>query len=648
MNRVKIYNRNDLLIVEDMSLLDFYFMTTNHEFAIVEKDNKYLGFVRCDDLKLDKYYEEELIEEAKDRDNIIPIVKDGVLKCVQRLYSDKYLERKKEYYDILKKSYRECPSYLDNFKDVVIIGKNKFTKYLNKIIPNSILIDYKDYNSSYEDSYIITSSLYKARIFNGITVKKFIGDYENYIISKKNKEIISKTISNLKELGINTLTVKVPKKLSSSSELEKIRSASKINPNNKIIKEEHVLDLYDDINYFKKFHQDFLNRPSVYKSDDKYMFIDYSSKYINIEKGMRVIPKRKNKYINNIYLIGPCIASGHYAEDSKTIAYYLESSLKDYRVSCYGGFGNNWQYYVNILDSVELRKNDIVILIDEKDIFEEVNYDCTLDFEELHKRCSFYWDRPIHCTDKGYKCISDGIIKYINNNFVVDGTLIKESTLQLDITASLIDFKDYLKKLKKDKVKLDSNSKIGSIVMNCNPFTNGHLYLIEEARRQVDYLYIFVVEEDKSYFKFEERFTMVKEVTKDMDNVKVLPSGKFIVSSLTFDEYFNKENNNDVEIDASLDIDIFGKYICDVLNIKYRFVGTEPKDKVTNQYNRQLENNLSKYGVKLIEIERLKQYNNVVSATYIRKLIKENNLEEIRKYVPDITFKIIGGKYVRK
>ena len=64
--------------------------------------------------------------------------------------------------------------------------------------------------------------------------------------------------------------------------------------------------------------------------------------------------------------------------------------------------------------------------------------------------------------------------------------------------------------------------------------------------------------------------------------------------------------------------------------------------------NRQLENNLSKYGGKLIEIERLKQYNNVVSATYIRKLIKENNLEEIRKYVPDITFKIIGGKYVRK
>ena len=65
--------------------------------------------------------------------------------------------------------------------------------------------------------------------------------------------------------------------------------------------------------------------------------------------------------------------------------------------------------------------------------------------------------------------------------------------------------------------------KCGAIVMNCNPFTKGHRYLIEQAAGQVDLLYIFVVEEDKSTFKFEDRIEMVRRGTVDLDKVKVLP-----------------------------------------------------------------------------------------------------------------------------
>ena len=647
MKREKIYKPRDLLILEDISSLPYYFKTTKYDFIIIIKNNKYEGFFRSDDLKINKYYEEKKLNYAKDRDNIIPIVINGKLKCVQRIYSKKYIERKKEYYNILKKSYKECPRYLDRFDKVIIIGKNKFTKFLNKIIPNSKLINYEEYNDSYKDYFIITSSLYKSKLYNGITAKKFINEYQNYIINIKNKKIIKKTINELNKKNINTLTVKIPKKLSYQTNLESVRLFSKINPNNKIIKKEHILDLYDDAKYFEEFHKNFLNRPGVYKNKGNIVFTDYSSKYINIEKGMRVIPNRKNIYINNIYIIGPCIASGHYAQDNETIAYYLENALKDYRVSCYGGFGHDWSSYTNILNSVELRKNDIVIFIDENNIFDNINYDCYEDFEKLHKKCSFFWDRPIHCTNKGYKCISDGMIKYIKSNFKPSGELIRKSTLELDITESLEDFQKYLKKLRKYKIN-KKNIKIGSIVMNCNPFTNGHLYLIKEASKQVDYLYIFIVEEDKSFIKFEDRFKMAKNATKKMKNIKILPSGKFIISSLTFNEYFNKEKNNEKLIDASLDIDIFGKYICKVLNIKYRFVGTEPNDKVTGQYNIQLKSRLKEFGVKLIEIERLKMYNKVISATMVRKYIKNNDIKSIMEYVPKETLKIIGGKYVRK
>ena len=45
--------------------------------------------------------------------------------------------------------------------------------------------------------------------------------------------------------------------------------------------------------------------------------------------------------------------------------------------------------------------------------------------------------------------------------------------------------------------------------MNCNPMTKGHLHLLETARKFVDYLYVFVVEEDKSDIPFAVRYAMV-------------------------------------------------------------------------------------------------------------------------------------------
>ena len=63
--------------------------------------------------------------------------------------------------------------------------------------------------------------------------------------------------------------------------------------------------------------------------------------------------------------------------------------------------------------------------------------------------------------------------------------------------------------------------------MNCNPFTLGHRYLIEQASEKVDHLYVFVVEEDKSFFPFSDRIGLVKKGTADLKNITVKPSGKY-------------------------------------------------------------------------------------------------------------------------
>jgi len=201
----------------------------------------------------------------------------------------------------------------------------------------------------------------------------------------------------------------------------------------------------------------------------------------------------------------------------------------------------------------------------------------------------------------------------------------------------------YLNDLKKHKQNLES---CGAIVMNCNPFTLGHRYLIEYATSKVEHLYIFVVEEDKSEFSFKDRYKLVIQNTSDLKNVTVLPSGKFIISSLTFDAYFGKSSVSEeqaIEQDVSFDLLIFVAAIAPTLNIKIRFVGQEPFDPLTRHYNEEMKKLLPEYGCNVVEIPRLEKDSNAVSASRVRKFLKDGNFEDIRKIVPEATF-----RYLRK
>jgi [citrate (pro-3S)-lyase] ligase len=120
---------------------------------------------------------------------------------------------------------------------------------------------------------------------------------------------------------------------------------------------------------------------------------------------------------------------------------------------------------------------------------------------------------------------------------------------------------DFLAFIRNLETYRDTSQVAGTIVMNCNPFTLGHLYLAETAAAQVDKLYIFVVEVDKSEFPFADRFELVKSGTAHLPNVTVLPSSQFIISGVTLPEYFVKGENQDAHVDASMALEIFGKWI---------------------------------------------------------------------------------------
>ena len=181
--------------------------------------------------------------------------------------------------------------------------------------------------------------------------------------------------------------------------------------------------------------------------------------------------------------------------------------------------------------------------------------------------------------------------------------------------------------------------------MNCNPFTKGHRYLIEQALKKCDFLVIFIVEEEKSFFSFEDRISLVDEGVSDLENVVVIPSGKFVLSSLTFSEYFNKSEIQDRTIDTSLDVKIFAKEIAPCLHITKRFVGEEPKDNITRQYNENMKKILPEYGIELVEIPRIKEENSVISASKVRQALAEKDCKLLKKLVTSNTYNFLKEKF---
>ncbi len=188
------------------------------------------------------------------------------------------------------------------------------------------------------------------------------------------------------------------------------------------------------------------------------------------------------------------------------------------------------------------------------------------------------------------------------------------------------------------------NNNIGSIVMNCNPFTKGHRYLIEYASKNCDLLHIFIVEEDRSYFPFDIRYQLVKDGIEDLNNVILHKSGQYIISSTTFPTYFIKDKHKRADVYAELDLKIFAKHIAPTLNITKRFVGKEPFCQVTNQYNGAMKKILPNYNIEVIEIDRIESEGTAISASSVRNHIKNYGVnEKLKELVPLTTYNFLDS-----
>lgn len=178
----------------------------------------------------------------------------------------------------------------------------------------------------------------------------------------------------------------------------------------------------------------------------------------------------------------------------------------------------------------------------------------------------------------------------------------------------------------------------GAIVMNANPFTLGHRWLVEEAAKKCDLLHLFVVTEDASLVPFRVRRRLVEEGVADLPNVMVHETGSYMISSATFPSYFIKDQGDVIQAQARLDLQVFRR-IARAVGITARFVGDEPFSVVTAAYNRVMAEELPRAGLRCVILPRKEEAGRPISASAVRQQIHDGNLAAIRPLVPESTYR---------
>ncbi len=169
-------------------------------------------------------------------------------------------------------------------------------------------------------------------------------------------------------------------------------------------------------------------------------------------------------------------------------------------------------------------------------------------------------------------------------------------------------FETYLSHLKTQK----KDGTQAAIVMNANPFTLGHLFLIETAVKNCDTLHLFLVSEEASILPFSIRKELVLSGISHLSNIVCHDSGPYLISHATFPSYFLKDEASVISNHARLDLAVFLK-LAKALNLSARYVGEEPTSLVTGIYNQTMITELPKSGIQCFVVPRKKNGDTPIS-----------------------------------
>ncbi len=185
------------------------------------------------------------------------------------------------------------------------------------------------------------------------------------------------------------------------------------------------------------------------------------------------------------------------------------------------------------------------------------------------------------------------------------------------------------------------------VVLNANPFTIGHRYLVSIARSRSRHTLVLVIqgrpesggrgnhETTGIVFPPEERLRMTRKGLSDMDGVTVLPSGPYIVSRDDFPSSFLSEEMGRVPAHAALDSMVLC-HVCKALGIRSVYAGDEPRDEMSEIHLNALRSACASSGISLKVAERKRLGERYISSSMVRQDIADGNMEEAVLLAPSL------------
>lgn len=176
-----------------------------------------------------------------------------------------------------------------------------------------------------------------------------------------------------------------------------------------------------------------------------------------------------------------------------------------------------------------------------------------------------------------------------------------------------------------------------AIVMNADPFTNGHLHLVTTAALRCERLLVLVLASSASHVPPDARLSLVQAGCAHLPNVCVVSGGDYVISAATFPDYFFKDATDAALAHARLDATLFAERIAPACGVKTRFVGEEPLDPLTRGYNDALLAILPPRGISMDVVPRKAFSGAPISASRVRALWREGDLTAVEPLVPPST-----------
>lgn len=379
------------------------------------------------------------------------------------------------------------------------------------------------------------------------------------------------------------------------------------------------------------------------KSDIYTRLKDCNDRYFHVKDGERLTVGQPDQADRTVWFFGPCFMIGAYVEDRHTIESYLQSMInrdgRSVRVVNCGCFETKYQEMIH-MTSTPMKPGDIVVMHLENHEYSGTE---TIDLTDILDRNNvpneWLLDIPLHCNHKVNELYARDLYDRMTTEGVLDSPVSTEPsemlTRDLAINSLYLDlyFNDF---------HPEPGQRIGTVGMHGNPFTLGHRFLIETASRQVDKLFVLLIEDELGIFSYAERFAMAVDATRDLPNVTIVSGGPFQATRNVFREYFVKVDPADMEESATADALIYTEIIGPRLGVTCRFFGDEKHNPKMAFFNELMKKILPRYGIEAIELPRASVDGRAISASVARNAADSGDMDTLLANVPAATLRFMG------